>query len=111
MSCLPPEVSNEINVVNIGSDLRVTDDQLVATFQYADALLFPSVSEGFGYPPAEAMAAGCRVIASDSAAHNEIIPNANLLPVGELRAWVDAIERIHRHLYHGGSSRQAELLL
>ena len=41
------------------------------------------------------MAAGCRVIASDSAAHNEIIPNANLLPVGELRAWVDAIERIH----------------
>ena len=49
----------------------------------------------FGYPPAEAMAAGCRVIASDSAAHNEIIPNANLLPVGELRAWVDAIERIH----------------
>ena len=43
MSCLPPEVSNEINVVNIGSDLRVTDDQLVATFQYADALLFPSV--------------------------------------------------------------------
>ncbi len=95
ISCLPPEVSDEINVVNIGSDVKLTDEQLVAAFQYADALLFPSVSEGFGYPPAEAMAAGCRVIASDSAAHNEIIPKNYLLPVDELRAWVDAVERVH----------------
>ena len=95
ISCLPSEISDEINIVNIGSELKLTDEQLVAAFQYADALLFPSISEGFGYPPAEAMAAGCRVIASDSAAHNEIIPKNHLLPVDELRAWVDAVERVH----------------
>lgn len=95
ISCLPSEVSDEINIVNIGSELKLSDEQLVAAFQYADALIFPSVSEGFGYPPAEAMAAGCPVIASDSAAHNEIIPKNSLLPIDELRAWVDAFERIH----------------
>jgi len=95
ISCLPSEVSDDINVVNIGSTLKLSDEQLVAAFQYANALIFPSVSEGFGYPPAEAMAAGCPVIASDSAAHNEIIPKNSLLPIDELRAWVDAFERVH----------------
>ena len=95
ISSLSSEISDDINVVNIGSDLKLTDEQLVAAFQYADALVFPSISEGFGYPPAEAMAAGCPVIASDSAAHNEIIPKHSLIPVDELRAWVDAIERVH----------------
>jgi len=95
ISCLPSEVSDDINVVNIGSELKLSDEQLVAAFQYANALIFPSVSEGFGYPPAEAMAAGCPVIASDSAAHNEIIPKNCLLPLDELRAWVDAVERVH----------------
>ena len=112
ISCLPSEVSNEINVINIGSEIKLTDEQLVAAFQYADALIFPSVSEGFGYPPAEAMAAGCRVLASDSAAHNEIIPKNHLLPVDELRAWVDAVERVHADWkMNGGEPRKPNLNL
>ena len=109
---LDPEVSREINLVNIGSEIRLEEDQLIASFQHAEALLFPSVSEGFGYPPAEAMAAGCKVLASDSAAHNEIIPNEYLLPVDELRAWIDAIESVHSEWkMNKGKERRVNLKL
>ena len=64
-------------------------------FRSAEVLLFPSASEGFGYPPAEAMAAGCPVIASDLPAHNEIIPSRCLLPATATQDWVDEIVRIH----------------
>ena len=77
---MPEEVSNDINLIHLGSDVKVSDDQLLAALQNAEVLLFPSASEGFGYPPAEAMAAGCLVLASDLPAHNEIIPDSNLLP-------------------------------
>ena len=108
ISRLDSEVSKDINLVNIGSEIRLDEDQLIASFQHAEALLFPSVSEGFGYPPAEAMAAGCKVLASDSAAHNEIIPNNYLLPVDEIRAWVDAVEVIHSEWkMNKGQQRQA----
>src|SRR5262249_30235207 len=40
---------------------RVTLDELVSLFQRASALVFPSLYEGFGLPPLEAMACGCPV--------------------------------------------------
>lgn len=44
----------------------VADEALAVLYACADALLFPSLYEGFGIPIAEAVAAGCRVIASDT---------------------------------------------
>lgn len=95
ISSLPNEVSKDINTIHIGSEVKFTDDQLLAALQSAEVLLFPSASEGFGYPPAEAMAAGCPVIASDLPAHNEIIPSRCLLPSTATQDWVDEIVRIH----------------
>ena len=39
-----------------------------------EALLFPSASEGFGYPPLESMAAGMEVLCSNLPSHNELMP-------------------------------------
>lgn len=39
--------------------------ELVAAYQGADALLFPSRMEGFGFPVLEAMAAGCPVVCTN----------------------------------------------
>ena len=74
----------------------------MAALQHAEALLFPSISEGFGYPPVEAMAAGCPVLATDLPAHNEVIPKDCLLPADDISAWVHAISEIHTEWKRAG---------
>ena len=51
---------------------RVEDAQLRAYVAHADALIFPSLYEGFGLPPLEAMAAGCPVVVSSRGALSEV---------------------------------------
>ena len=45
---------------------------LVRAYQGASVLVFPSLTEGFGFPIAEAMATGCLVITTDEAPMNEV---------------------------------------
>ncbi len=70
---------------------RLSDIDLCGYYQHCDALLFPSVAEGFGLPPLEAMASGCPVRVADMPAHNEVTPEEWLLPHDSVDDWVDAI--------------------
>lgn len=54
----------------------VSDAELKALYQGARAFVFPSLYEGFGLPPLEAMANGCPVICSDAASIPEACGNA-----------------------------------
>jgi len=56
----------------------VDDKVLQQYFVHADALIFPSLYEGFGLPPLEAMACGCPVIVSDAASLPEVCGDAAL---------------------------------
>ncbi len=54
----------------------VTDDELPAWYSGAKALVFPSLFEGFGLPPIEAMACGCPVLSSDRGSLPEVVGDA-----------------------------------
>jgi glycosyltransferase involved in cell wall biosynthesis len=56
----------------------VEDAEVKQLFAHAAALVFPSLYEGFGLPPLEAMACGCPVVASRSAAIPEVCGDAVL---------------------------------
>jgi glycosyltransferase involved in cell wall biosynthesis len=57
---------------------RVGDEELAALYRGARALVFPSLWEGFGLPPLEAMASGCPVAASRAGAVPEVCGDAAL---------------------------------
>ena len=57
----------------------VSDEDLVALYNGADVFVYPSLYEGFGLPPLEAMACGCPVVASDSSSLPEVVGDAGLL--------------------------------
>lgn len=57
----------------------VPDARLFALYAGAAALIFPSLAEGFGFPPLEAMAAGCPVVVSNAASLPEVVGEAGLL--------------------------------
>jgi glycosyltransferase involved in cell wall biosynthesis len=73
----------------------VEEETLLAAYQHADALLFPSIAEGFGLPPLEAMASGCPVWVADAPAHNEVAPPEFLLPAAENEHWLHALSSTH----------------
>ena len=54
----------------------VDDAALVALYQSTELFVFPSLSEGYGLPVAEALACGARVVASNTSATAEIAPVA-----------------------------------
>jgi glycosyltransferase involved in cell wall biosynthesis len=54
----------------------VTDPELCQLYKNAQALVFPSLMEGFGLPALEALRVGCPVIASDIPVFHEILGTA-----------------------------------
>jgi glycosyltransferase involved in cell wall biosynthesis len=57
----------------------VSDEELIALYQMATCLVFPSLYEGFGLPVVEAMMAGCPVITSTTSSLPEVAGDAALL--------------------------------
>jgi glycosyltransferase involved in cell wall biosynthesis len=68
---------------------------LAALLQQATVLAFPSLYEGFGFPPLEAMAAGVPVVATRAGSLPEVLGDgAVLVEVGDDDGLVEALERV-----------------
>ena len=74
---------------------HVPDEALASLYQHAALFVYPSLYEGFGIPPLEAMSMGCPVILSDIPVFREVFGDAahyvNPLSAESIR---DGIQRV-----------------
>lgn len=56
----------------------VAPHEMRVLYSHAEAFVFPSTAEGFGFPPLEAMSCGVPVVASDLPAHRWVLGDAAL---------------------------------
>jgi glycosyltransferase involved in cell wall biosynthesis len=68
----------------------VSDEELPTLYRAADLFVFPSLFEGFGLPPVEAMACGCPVLSSARGGLEEIIGDAAAILDPECTADIQA---------------------
>lgn len=80
-----PDKAMSQNVKDLGLENHITfvgfpnNDQLAEYYRGSLALLFPSLYEGFGLPPLEAMACGIPVLTSNVCALPEIVGDAGII--------------------------------
>ncbi len=73
----------------------VDDADLPALYAGAAAFVFPSLYEGFGFPPLEAMACGTPVVSSTGGSLEEVVgEGACLLRDFDAEAWAGAVRRV-----------------
>lgn len=72
----------------------VPDSELPWWYNAADALVYPSVFEGWGMPVTEAMACGKPALVSDISSLPDAVGDTGLcLPPGDVEAWTMALDR------------------
>jgi glycosyltransferase involved in cell wall biosynthesis len=77
---------------------RVPDEDLVQIYNQAELFVYPSIFEGFGLPPLEAMSCGLPVIASDTSSLKEVVAEAGiLLKPGDVNAFEKEIINVIRN--------------
>ena len=86
------------SVVRVG---RVAFAELTVLYASADCFLFPSLREGFGLPPLEAMASGTPVVCSNAPSLPEVVGDAALTTEpndvdGLASAVIDVLSDTHR---------------
>lgn len=78
-----PRLRKSIEEAGVGDSILeagyAPDDDLVGLYGLSAVFLFPSLYEGFGMPPLEAMAAGLPVVCSNTSAMPEVVGEAGLL--------------------------------
>jgi len=91
----------EQKVLDLGLSDRVeykdylTHNELISLYQGATALVYPSLIEGFGIPPIEALACGTPVIVSDIPVFREVLGDAGqFVKLGNPQSWGDAINSL-----------------
>jgi len=95
---------------------RVSDAELRALYEGAAGFLFPSLHEGFGIPPLEAMALGIPVIAARRAAMPEVLGDAAMwfdpYSVADMaramRAFAEITPQQRARMVAAGQARSAE---
>lgn len=93
-----PALASLARELGVESRLRypgfVAEEDLPALLAAAEVFVFPSLYEGFGFPPLEAMACGTPVVSSDGGSLAEVLGDGALVvPAGDEGALAEALRR------------------
>jgi len=76
-------ILSDLNALDISDSIRFVGfaehEDLPALYSLASVFVYPSLYEGFGYPPLEAMACGVPVITSNTSSLPEVVGDAGLM--------------------------------
>ncbi len=93
-----PQAKQRVQQLRLSDRVRflhnIDDHDVPALLSGAAAFVFPSLYEGFGLPPLEAMACGASVIASRTSSLPEVVGDAGLLVLPQPAPFADAIARL-----------------
>ena len=112
LSDLEISIKNKERFICVG---YVDEPTLKQLYRGAYALVYPSLNEGFGYPPLEAMHEGCPVIASATASITEVCGDAvvyfNPYLINEIKMRILYLEneRIREQFVDKGKKRELEI--
>jgi len=77
------KLRHQVQLLGLEDDVvfidHVSDKDLALFYNFADLFVFPSIYEGFGLPPLEAMACGTPVICSNAASLPEVVGDAAMM--------------------------------
>lgn len=77
------EIFNTIDKLDLHDEVIFTgyvpEEDLPALYNSADLFVYPSIYEGFGLPPLEAMACGCPVVTSNASSLPEVVGDAGIM--------------------------------
>lgn len=73
----------------------VADEDMPLLINAAHVFVYPSIYEGFGFPPLEAMACGTPLVCSNAASLPEVVGSGGLLidPM-DIPGWIEALHRV-----------------
>jgi len=103
-----------LNELGLGEEVLLTgyveDVDLPAFYTGAACFLFPSLYEGFGLPPLEAMACGTPVVASNSSSLPEVVGDAGILvDPHDVAGFADAVRSVIEQPSLAGELRERGL--
>ncbi|HTR81637.1 MAG TPA: glycosyltransferase family 1 protein [Bacteroidota bacterium] len=112
------KILDEIKSYNLENRVHligyVDDAHIPALFSMASVFVFPSLYEGFGYPPLEAMACGVPVVSSDRSSLPEAVGDAavlvdptNIQQISDAMRKIISDEKLAEDLRRKGLARSA----
>jgi len=98
-SLLEQELQREISTLEIAHQVRflrrVSNEDLALLYNAASLFVFPSLYEGFGLPPLEAMACGTPVVAANNSSIPEVVGDAAILvDASDVKAIAEAMTQV-----------------